>query len=229
VIIANKKEFFGGGALLVLFFAVLIVMFMPIFKGLNAMEYLDDLYNSISKGSAYYIPEIQAVASSLEGRAVDVALTMDDPQQAAMTAALLAGSGAAVETAGAQLRVRGDLGGILQQCVRDTDDMYYNRGALLTKRYGGDARQSLYHWWIACRKLDNALKSQKLFKEATIVALVVQKGVETAYNYYTIKPQKISDRLSVVIFSLLFYVVYTLWYGFSIMFLFEGWGMKLEH
>jgi hypothetical protein len=24
-------------------------------------------------------------------------------------------------------------------------------------------------------------------------------------------------------------VVYTLWYGFAIMFMFEGWGMKLEH
>jgi hypothetical protein len=33
----------------------------------------------------------------------------------------------------------------------------------------------------------------------------------------------------VVIFSLIFYVVYTLWYGFAIMFLFEGWGLQLEN
>jgi hypothetical protein len=26
-----------------------------------------------------------------------------------------------------------------------------------------------------------------------------------------------------------FYVFYTLWFGFSIMWLFEGWGMRLEH
>jgi len=32
-----------------------------------------------------------------------------------------------------------------------------------------------------------------------------------------------------VTFSLVFYVVYTLWYGFGIMFMFEGSGMKLEH
>jgi hypothetical protein len=24
-------------------------------------------------------------------------------------------------------------------------------------------------------------------------------------------------------------VAYTLWYGFAIMFMFEGWGMQLEH
>jgi hypothetical protein len=28
---------------------------------------------------------------------------------------------------------------------------------------------------------------------------------------------------------LIFYVVYTVWYGFGFMYLFEGWGMKLEH
>jgi len=32
-----------------------------------------------------------------------------------------------------------------------------------------------------------------------------------------------------VIFSLVFYVVYTLWYGFGIMYMFEGWGLRLEH
>ena len=36
-------------------------------------------------------------------------------------------------------------------------------------------------------------------------------------------------KIGVVIFSLVFYVIYTLWYGFAIMFMFEGWGLKLEH
>ena len=62
-----------------------------------------------------------------------------------------------------------------------------------------------------------------------MVAAVNQKAVETAYNYYRIEPQNISDRYGIVIFSLVFYVAYTLWYGFAIMFLFEGWGMRLEH
>jgi hypothetical protein len=59
--------------------------------------------------------------------------------------------------------------------------------------------------------------------------MVVKKAVEPSYNYYRIEPQNIGDRWVVVIFSLIFYVVYTLWYGFSIMYIFEGWGMKLGH
>jgi len=57
--IAYKKEFFGGLAMLVAFTVVLIIMFSPVFKGQNGLEYLDALYNSISKGSAYYIPKVK--------------------------------------------------------------------------------------------------------------------------------------------------------------------------
>jgi hypothetical protein len=32
-----------------------------------------------------------------------------------------------------------------------------------------------------------------------------------------------------VILSLLFYVVYTLWYGVGVLYLFEGLGLKLGH
>ena len=70
---------------------------------------------------------------------------------------------------------------------------------------------------------------QKKFKEAKIIDLVKTKAVETSYNYYGIEGQKITDRIGVVTFSLIFYVIYTLWYGFGIMYLFEGVGMQLEH
>jgi hypothetical protein len=29
--------------------------------------------------------------------------------------------------------------------------------------------------------------------------------------------------------ALVGYVLYTIWYGFAILFLFEGWGLKLSH
>jgi hypothetical protein len=32
-----------------------------------------------------------------------------------------------------------------------------------------------------------------------------------------------------IIFALAFYVVYTLWYGFGLMWLFEGLGLKIGH
>ena len=51
--IAKKKEFYGGSLMLLAFIAVLFIIFSPIFKGQNGLNYLDALYNSISKGSAY--------------------------------------------------------------------------------------------------------------------------------------------------------------------------------
>ena len=48
-----------GLILMALFAAVFISIFMPLFGGKNGLEYLDNLYNSISKGSAYYIDAVR--------------------------------------------------------------------------------------------------------------------------------------------------------------------------
>jgi hypothetical protein len=38
-----------------------------------------------------------------------------------------------------------------------------------------------------------------------------------------------SSMLWVSLAALVGYVLYTIWYGFAILFLFEGWGLKLDH
>ena len=202
--IAKKGEFYSGAGMMAIFVVVLIVIFMPVFNGQNGLDYLDSLYNSISKGSAYYVPALQ-------------------------TSLLFQKGGALVNVSGTTLAVEGDLGKILGVCLDDADLMYHNKGSDVAAKYGYEERQVLYNWWAANNATENDLKHQKQFKAAKIVSTVNQKAVETAYNYYRIEPQKISDRYGIVIFSLLFYVGYTLWYGFGIMFLFEGWGMRLEH
>jgi hypothetical protein len=50
-----------------------------------------------------------------------------------------------------------------------------------------------------------------------------------AYNYFGIEAQSVRDKYLIVIASLIFYVVYTLWYGFGVMYLFEGFGLNLSH
>ena len=227
--IANKKEFYGGFGLLVVFFVILFIIFSPVFNGQNGMEYLDDLYNSISKGSAYYIPKVKKETDTFVGNTVNMTLKMHDEKQAQQTALLFTEAGATAEVSGAQLDVSGDLGNMLANCLTDSDSMYNNDGATVSGKYGYNERQVLYNWWTALKAADKDLKTQKLFAEAKTVASVIKKTVETSYNYYTIEPQKITDRLGIVIFSLVFYVAYTLWYGFSILFMFEGWGLKLGH
>ncbi|MBC8199141.1 MAG: hypothetical protein H8E80_03725 [Desulfobacteraceae bacterium] len=227
--IAHKKEFFGGFAMLCGFVVVLVLIFSPIFKGKNGLEYLDFLYNSISKGSAYYIHKVKEETDKFIGNNVTMSLKMADEKQAQQTAMLFTEGGATADVSGAQLNVSGDLGKILANCLVDADLMYYNDGAKVSGKYGYNERQVLYNWWKALKAADKDLKKQKLFKEAKTVASVIKKTIETSYNYYKIEPQKIGDKVGIVIFSLIFYVGYTLWYGFAILFMFEGWGLKLEH
>ncbi len=227
--IEKKKEFYGGFGLLIGFAVILIVIFSPVFKGQNGLEYLDDLYNSISKGSAYYIPKVKAETDTFSGRSVSTTIEMADESQTQQTAALFMKGDALVNISGTQLKIEGDLGKILANCLADADRMYMNDGQTISSKYGYNERQVLFNWHQALIAMDKVLKKQKLFQEAKTVDLVVKKAVETSYNYYQVDPQKISDRAFIVLFSLAFYVIYTLWYGFAIMFMFEGWGMKLEH
>ena len=225
----NRKKMYSGFGLLIGFVVVLIIIFSPVFKGQNGLEYLDDLYNSISKGSAYYIPKVKAETDMFSGRSVTATIEMKDESQTQQTAALFMKSGALVNISGTQLKIEGDLGKILANCLADADRMYMNDGQAISSKYGYNERQALFNWWQALTAMDKVLKKQKQFQEAKTVDLVIKKAVETSYNYYQIEPQKISDRAFIVFFSLVFYVIYTLWYGFAVMFLFEGWGLKLEH
>jgi hypothetical protein len=227
--IANKPKFISGLTLMVLFTAVFIAIFMPLFGGQNGLEYLDNLYNSISKGSAYYIDAVRKDLQTIQTPDLTITLTMKSDQQAQQTVPLLMQAGAQVGQNGAELLVTGNMIQILNHCLDDAQHMYDNDGAAVSAKYGYDAKMALYNWWSALKAMDFDLKKQKKFNSAKMAELVNKKAVETAYNYYGIEGQNISDRIGVVIFSLIFYVIYTLWYGFGIMYLFEGWGLRLEH
>ena len=228
--LVNKKLFFGGFFMLVGFAVVLVLIFMPIFRGQNGLDYLDALYNSISKGSAYNnIEKLKKGIKPYAGNSIEVNLTLHNDQEAQQASLLFQKSGATVSVSGATLNVAGDLGQILANCLDDIQLMYANDGGAVSSKYGYDERRVMYNWWTAAKETDKDLKKQKKFQEAMIVTDLKKKGIELAYNYYKIEPQQISDRYGIVIFSLVFYVIYTLWYGFAIMYMFEGWGMQLEH
>ena len=126
--LASRAQFFGGVALMAGFIVVLVVMFMPIFAGQNALDYLDSLYNSISKDSAYYIGDLLADSESRVGTSIDVKLTLHGTAQALETAALFERAGATVTVEGEALGVAGDLGRILEVCLQDSDSMFANDG-----------------------------------------------------------------------------------------------------
>lgn len=228
--IAHKKEFTGGLLLFIAFWVVFAIGMSPMFGGgNNILNYMDNLYNTISKKSAYYIPAMQEKIKPFAGRQVDITIKTKDSAQAERTARLFKIGQTKVAIEGENVKVTGDLGPILADILGDADTMFNNDGDKITAKYGYDAKQALYDMWNAMSAAEKNLNKQKMFKEAKIINQVQAKAVEPAYNYFGIQAEDIKSKLGIVIASLAGYVVYTLWFGFSILFMFEGWGLKLEH
>lgn len=128
------------------------------------------------------------------------------------------------------VKLNGDWGKVLAGALADADLMYHNNGAEIKTKYQDIEERTVVHaWWQIFRAAEKDLNRQSKFAEAKAGVNVQQKAVECAYNYYGVQPQNIGDKWGLVAFSLIFYVLYTMWYGFGIMYFFEGAGLKLEH
>jgi hypothetical protein len=227
--ITDRVKFYGGLGMIATFLIMLAIMFSPIFGDRNAMEYADELYNSISKHSAYYIPDVKEHTAEHSDVYLSTDVKMKDQQQAHQTAQLYRKSGVEVNASGPNLIIQGSLGLILDACLSDADAMYFNNGASIKAKYGYDEKRVLYNWWESLNAIDKKLIDQDLFDESNAIKEVLEKAVEPAYNYYGIEPQTMGDRIGVVLFSLIFYVAYTVWYGLGLMFIIEGLGIKIRH
>jgi len=227
-VIADKVKFYTGLGMLVVFTALLGVVFSPVFDGKNGLEYLDELYNSVSKDSAYYIPDVREDSADYIGTSVSVTIEMDTEDQAERTVLLYQEAGAEAVASGVELEINGDLGKILESCLSDADALYHNDAEIITTRYGYDEREVLHNWWTSLKGMDEELEDEGMSDEAEVVTSVVERAVEPSYNYYGIEPEAIGDRVGIVIFSLVFYILYTVLYGFALMYLVEGLGLKIR-
>lgn len=226
--IRNKKAFNLGMVLTVSFFAVLWVMFLPYFGGENAFHAADRLFNTISKGSSQYIPGLMEKAKQCEGHMVDVQLSLNPEKIRDNAARILMNNGIMVARESDALKVQGCLSAILVAALQDSESMYQNRGGDLSGRYGIPEKEALFAWWNILKSMDKALKEQKKFKESKEVHEVIARGVEVGYNYYGISPEKASSRAGILVFALTFYVVYTLWRDFAIMYLCDALGLEMK-
>ena len=225
----STGKLIAGIVLLTSFAGVMFLIFMPLFDGANALNYMDNLYNSISKGSAYYIPKMTHLVEEHPDRAVKLNLKLGDADLTEDARVILEASGTTATVQGDILQVTGEIKSVLDACLRDSEIAYHNRGDELASKYGMPPRSAIHAWWSVLGAAERELNRQKLFPEAHLVHAVQTKAVECAYNYYGIEPGRIGERWGIVLFSLVFYVVYTVWYGYGIMFLFEGLGFRLAH
>ncbi len=231
--IANKKEFSSGLLLMVGFWAIFALLLSPLYPGkdkkVNMLDYMDNMYNSISKNSAYYVPVMQKKAEAFKGNSIALNVKVDEKLSVERMTALLGQAGMTVEAGEQEVKVSGDLGGLLTAVLADADAMYANDGQAVSSKYGSNERQVLYDWSNILISMEKSLTKQEKFKESKMLYQARTKAVENSYNYYGIEAQSIQEKALLVILSLVGYVIYTMWFGFAILFMFEGWGLRLEH
>lgn len=227
--ITNKAVFFKGIVSMALFLLLLVPLFTPVFNGQTGMEAADDLFNSLSKGSSYYIPIVAEEAPCFEGQQVSAKIKTADAVQSETLVKLFEGAGAAVTVGSEAIEFKGDLGAILNAVILDADDLFNQREAAIESRYGVDnARAVLYYWYDASKQIQKSFDHENMFEQSLFVKKVSERAIEPAYNFAGIAASKVSERAGITVFLLVFYVFYTIWYGFSIMFILEGLGISVS-
>ena len=229
MIVKNKSTFFTGAFLAVTFAGVLALIFSPIFgEGKNGLVYADDMFNRLSKGSSYFIPKVTKINEQFANTAVAVTVKFEKPEQIDGTIKLLATTGIEAKNTNAELQLNGNLGALLAKILQDSDDMYKNNGAAVATRYGTDEKKVLESWHNMLKGMDKALKKQGKIEDAKIVSDVMKKAVEPAYNYYKVEAQNVVDKAGIMSGLLVFYVAYTMWWGFAIFYMFDGIGLTMK-
>jgi len=246
---AGHKGHLGIGIVLAIsFWVVLFLVFSPIFpkttdgQPQNGLQWADELFNQLAKGSSYFIPKVQKSNEKFMGKMFSATIKVDKPEdkpgdaeQRAQRASKLfmLNPGAKVEVNGAQLKIEGDLGLVLKAALEDSDLMFKNEGDKLKAKYAeamgtDDVKQIFRQWNNTLPKIDKGFKKEGKIEESQIVSDVTKKAIETGYNFYKVDAKKVKDEAGLMTFLLVFYVAYTMWWGFAIFFIFEGIGLNMS-
>ena len=232
MLIVNKGLFGKGLLLMASFMCIFVSLFLPIWGGAgNGLDAADNMFNRLSKGSSYFIPGVQKQALELSGKNVTVTAKIKDAKLAPRAVENLVKSGATAEFKDGAITYSGDLGKILAAALTDADDLFNDRGQAVVTRYGAtekDAEKTIAKaWWNVLEASIKPLQKQKMIQEAKVMGQVNKRGLEPGYNFYGIKSERVLDNVLPLVGLLVFYVIYTMWYGYAIFDMFGGIGLGM--
>lgn len=216
--------------MLLSFIGIYVYMMSPSFgDGRNGLEFADDMFNSISKGSAQEV--VQGEVKKAEkwiGTEIEVNLTGKDADQAERWAAAMQKvDGAVINVAQEKISLKTDFGKLLTNISEDCVVMYDNKGDVLQQKYNTDPRDAMNRWYSITKAISKDLEKQQKFQESIYLQTYQKKVIEPAYNYYGVETKFVKDNKGVMTFLLIFYMVYTLWYGFAIYYICGGFGITM--
>lgn len=229
MLVRHKRLFNMGIFLALSFLGVLLLIFSPVFGGgRNGLEYSDDLFNKLSKGSSYFIPGVVEQNKKFMGQNLDVTVKLAKAEYVDKAVKMVIAAGGQIGAKDTEVKVTGDLGNLLGAVLKDSDAMYHNNGKEVSGRYGFDEKDVMTVWWNLLNPMVKELQKQKKIEEANMVSDTMKRAVEPAFNFYGIEAQSVADKAFVMIGLLVFYVLYTMWWGYAIYYLFDGIGLSMK-
>lgn len=258
MLIRNGKALTRGLLLMGSFIVVFVLFFMPVFPAqeggtekTNGLVFADHLFNTLSKGSSLFLdPTMQAkdnidkpTAARTEGKVIDIdvpfkkatdTIVDDNGQEKEVNLVetavqLLQEQGLTASVSGSGLKVNGELYPVLKAALADSLSTYHNKLDEVSGRHGGlEGRSVMKTWWHLLSSMIQPMQRAGQVDEASAVSAVITKGIEPSYNFYGISPLRVMDNIPLVSGFLIFYVIYTMWYGFAIFEMFEGIGLSMK-
>ncbi|CAK7017243.1 MAG: hypothetical protein DESF_00702 [Desulfovibrio sp.] len=234
MLVHAKAPFIRGCLLLISFLVLFAILLMPIMKDelgnhVTGLQYADNVFNELSKGSSYFIPGVRENLKSVDGKDIQVTVKLKKADLAPLAALVLEKSGATnVSAQDGKVSFSGNLGLILTSATDDSDNLYNNDAEAVTQKYDGEpALKVASAWWYVLSPTIKELQKQHKIAESQVVDHVLRRAIEPGNNFYSVPAAKVSEHLVLMSAMLIFYVLYTLWYGFAIFELFEGLGLAM--
>lgn len=223
--IVNKKQFTIGLVMAISFAIVFAIVMSPVMGGKTVIQVADNLFNSLTKGSTDYIQSCQKDAAKFEGVTFDGTVSLKSQEEVDRFTKIYTAAGVKVEATDTKVKFSGDLGKMTKAALADADAVFKNDDARVNAKYGLSGKEALYYWWNGINTLNTKYKVEGKASEMSFVNKVETKALEPAYNFEGIQAVKVADSAGITTFMLVFYIIYTVWYGFAIMYIFEGLGI----
>ncbi|MDO8736288.1 MAG: hypothetical protein Q7K29_04305 [Thermoleophilia bacterium] len=224
----------------------------------NGLNMIDDLFNRVSKSSSDFMEKESEEAKAEMGTRVKFTTgpvrEADEPDkevrtaQALRIAELFKGvEGTTVSVDGTKVKVEGDMGLIMEAVIADSTVAFGENEGVLQKKYGYPSQgykaipnrelsqegladeMVMYDWYMGIDNAQRDLTVLEEFDQSKVLMELNERSVEPAYNYYGIEASSPKNEWFALVLANIGYILYTVWYGFALLFMFEGWGLKLEH
>jgi hypothetical protein len=226
MIVRNKKKFLTGLIGLLIFLITLTFWIFPVGDHKTGLEWADNLFNQLAKNSAYYIPLVPRKAEKFRGVTVDLSVNPKWPGADKVVTKIVTANGISASVIGdGRVRIKGDLELLSLAASTDAHLLFKGKEEVFQNKYGLSGKEVIYYWWTAFDDLVRRYIQLNRASKADFAKFMMTKVLEPSYNFVGIKPKNISENAGIVAFLLAFYIFYTIWYGFSIMYLFAGMGI----